>query len=238
MVAVDYTDLLKITLPHNRHHFGDVLVVTTPGGDARDVARENGAEVFETGAFYDDGAAFNKWKALELGLDWFGRHGWMVLIDADVLWPRELPAGWEPQFGHLYTPRRRMYDIIGPLEAGIPPEADWTKWPLHRQEREFAGYSQIFHAEDEALGPPPWHEQNWRHAGGADSFFQQKWPEARKVRPPWEVLHLGPAGENWCGRVTPLLSGETPAAAGHRADLLAHFRRGRRATRSFDGEKL
>ena len=38
--------------------------------------------------FYADGAAFNKWKALELALDSYGRRGWLCVMDADVIWPQ------------------------------------------------------------------------------------------------------------------------------------------------------
>lgn len=219
LVAVDYTDLLSITLSYNRHHFDDVMVVTDHHGydELLPLVRQHVATVYATDAFYDNGAFFNKWKALEEALDVFGRHGWLCVMDADVLWPKEIPAEikWHKRIGNLYTPRRRMWDewpavphmLAGAAaywsekaEALIPVEKEWSRFPLHRQDKEFAGYSQIFHADDPALGPPPWHQTNWIHAGGADSFFQAKWSEAKKVRPPFEVLHLGPAGVNWFGR--------------------------------------
>jgi hypothetical protein len=65
----------------------------------------------------------------------------------------------------------------------IPPENEWTKYPIHRNTKEWAGYSQIFHADDPVLGQPPWYDISWSHAGGADSAFQHKWTEDKKIRP-------------------------------------------------------
>src|SRR5580692_269178 len=88
LVSVDYADILAVTLPYNRHHFDEVYVVTTPGSEDGRVAKQLGAEVWGTTAFYDDGAVFNKWKALEEALDVMGRDGWLCVMDADVLWPK------------------------------------------------------------------------------------------------------------------------------------------------------
>lgn len=204
MVAVDYADLLSITLPYNRHQFEDVMVVTTPGDDeVADLTRQYDAQLYVTDSFYNDGAYFNKWLALEEGLGEYGRHGLLCLMDADVLWPKKIPPS-EYQNGILYAPRRRMMETV---MLPIPSEEQWPCFRHHYQWREFAGYSQIFHAADPHLGDPPWHETDWRHAGGADSFFQMKWPESDKIRPAWDVLHLGLAGKNWCGRVTPYIDG-------------------------------
>jgi hypothetical protein len=292
LVSVGYTDLLRITLPYNRQHFDDVLVVTSPA-DAPNVeplADESRARLFVTDAFYRDGADFNKWLALEEGLDFYGREGWLCLMDADVLWPRGLSV--EPTAdgarmfdtvsarlkrqrvpGYLYTPLRRICPLPlrlrpdpdcpvcygrgwngtdGPLGAwqtcpltcsGLrpPPEKEWCQYPLHRNAAEWAGYSQIFHASDPVLGPPPWHDVTWRHAGGADSFFQEKWPASRKVRPPFEVLHLGEAGVNWCGRAGPLADGSLPeGAVEKRAKLSRYWRRrlGKTGPDRFRHEKL
>lgn len=225
LVSVDYADLLGLCLPYNLHHFDEVWVVTSPRDEASQrVAMRHGANLVLTDLFYANGATFNKWAALEHGLDCMGRMGWITIMDADVVWPTEIPkfeAWLKP--GCLYTPERYM----APLLPEIPEERTWSRFPRHRN-REFAGWTQIFHADDPRLGKAPWHETNWKHAGGADSFFQRKWPEANKVRPPFEVLHLGEAGVNWCGRATSYLDGTTPEGAEEKIQTLKRFRASRR----------
>lgn len=251
LVSVDFADILALTLPYNRHHFDDVCVVTTSGDVATiRVAAANDAWCYCTDAFYKDGADFNKWLALEEGLDYFGRIGWTCIMDADILWPKNAtdlmraPLAWSSlpaalQCGNLHTPLRRMWHR--PSDT-IPSESDWKKFPLHRQQHEFAGYTQIFHADDPVLsGLGHWHETDWRHCGGADSFFQAKWPQERKVRPPFEVLHLGESGINWCGRATPYLDGTLPAEQVQRITRVRGYvqdRQGKSGTARFRHEKV
>jgi hypothetical protein len=233
MVCVDYSDLLAITLPRNRHHFDEVWVVTSFGDkQTRDVCRANDARIFCTDAFWDGGAQFNKWKALEQGLDRMGRGGWLCLMDADVIWPKSL-GGWSTELlyvGTLCSPLRRMLDPLPMpfLSENVPDERDWNRFPIHRNVNEWAGYSQMFHANDLTLGDPPWHDICWRHAGGADSFFQARWRRERKIRPPWECLHLGSAGENWCGRASRLMDGKMPDGAEEKRAIVAAMWRERR----------
>lgn len=256
IISVDYSDLLAVTLPWNRHHFEQILVVTSNrdvdtinlvyGWHREDPNRVNW---FSTDAFYERGAIFNKWAALEKALDLFGRRGWLCLKDADVLWPKEISLDLVP--GKLYSPLRRMLPLTNPHlrfahAAGpelycFPPENQWGAYAIHRNVNEWAGYTQLFHANDPVLGAPPWHEVNWKHAGGADSFFQQKWSPANKVRPSWELLHLGEAGQNWMGRSTPLLDGGRLAQADQRRAQMNQLwidRRGRDGPARFDHEKL
>lgn len=260
LVSVDYTDLLAVTLPYNRHHFDQVVIVTSQADypHVLPVARQHGADVFSTDSFYKDGATFNKWRALEEGLDWMGRTGWLCIMDADVLWPKSIC--WYSDGGDLFTraktvvhaddgycrlvsgqlcsPLRRMFPD---LTQRIPQENEWKDYPVHRNVAEWAGYSQIFHASDPVLGSPPWHETNWKHAGGADSFFQAKWDPKNKIRPPFEVLHLGPAGENWCGRSTAYLGGAMPDKHREKAKKVRQFISSRKRTAKgidYSGEKL
>lgn len=232
IVSVEYADLLALTLPYNRHHFEQVLIVTTPEDEnTLAVAEANGADVFQTRLFYDKGAKFNKWAALEAGLDVLGRDDWICLIDADILWPKEISFRYEP--GRLYSPFRRM---MTDLSKPIPNESTWGQFWRHRDE--FAGYTQIFHADDPVIGQPPWHQINWSHAGGADTFFQHKWPPDKKVRPNWECLHLGDVATNWCGRVTPMISGDTVEQATERSRTLNEYMRRRRTNGNYDHEKI
>lgn len=257
LVSVEYTDCLRVTLPYNRHHFDRVVVATSPtdAPNIADLCAENRVELCVTDAFYRSGAKFNKWLALEEGLDVLGRDGWLCVMDADVLWPKDLPVcvrgewlemgyglgsgrhvGLKP--GHLCTPRRRMFPTVPVLP---PEESTWTDYPLHPV-TEFSGYTQIFHARDPVLGAGPWYQTNWTHAGGADSFFQKRWSSVKKVRPPFEVLHIGEAGVNWCGRVSEV-DGVKPPDAPSRRDALnrfMHARRGRRGHGAdpYRGEKV
>lgn len=231
IVSVDYSDILQITLPYNRGNFSEVCVVTSTKDypNVQAIADPLACKVVATDLFYAKGAVFNKWAALEFGLDCFGRKGWMCLLDADILWPQHASASLLRilRSGFLYCPRRRMITDVTGLTAP-PPEETWGNYPLHRQEREFAGYSQIFHGSDPVLGSPPWHDTSWIHAGGADSFFQAKWPESRKIRPGFQVLHLGSSGMNWCGRSSAYLDGKMPEKGQERYQRLQQFMQGRR----------
>lgn len=223
LVSVDYADLLSVTLPFNRHHFSEVLIVTTPQDIAtQQVAANCNAQVHLTESFYDNGADFNKWKALEEGLDKFGREGLLCIMDADILWPKQqLLDSWF-ELGYLYTPKRRLlYNLAYTKEVALN-ENQWYKVPV-ANEPQWAGYTQIFHANDYHLPVAPWHELNWRHAGGADSGFQDLWPASNKVRPAWTVIHLGVAGMNWCGRATPYLDGTTNTSATDRRERMHNY---------------
>ena len=226
ITCVDFSDLLAVTLPYNRHHFARVVVVTTTTDyQTHEVAVSNHATPFATDAFYDNGAMFAKYRALEQGLDFLGREGWLAIMDVDVLWPKN--AHHDYQHGCLYTPKRRMLKDLSELAAGVPAEEKWTQYPYYHYLLEWSGYTQIFHTSDPALGPPPWHETDWIHAGGGDSFFQMKWPADKKLRPSWDCLHLGDAGTNWTGRVTARLDGTVPVGAGNRLLELRQLLRGR-----------
>lgn len=272
LVCVDMADLLSVCLPYNRHHFDRVTVVTSLKDRATmDVAEANHGDIHATDVFWERGANFNKWAALEQGLDAMGREGWLTIMDCDVLWPKSLkvtgngkwlelwnvgnnreprsPCQYVSQLspGQLCTPLRRM--TPWPCDfATLEDESGWQRFPLHPQQHEWAGYSQTFHCDDPHLscincGCPrnyhkdrrqgiehpnlfteceafAWHQTDWSHCGGADSFFQARWPADRKVRPPFECLHLGDSGVNWCGRVTPLVDGSVPEGAEERRNQL------------------
>jgi hypothetical protein len=221
VVSVDFADLLRVTLAYNRHHFSDVMVVTTPEDQAsQDAAKACGADVYTTDSFYEKGAVFNKHKPLEEGLSAMGRYGWICLLDADVLWPKNVPDT-TLEAGHIYGCRRRIAEEVPEI---IP--SNWSDCPIYLPKNKWlGGFTQIFHSQDRHLPTPPWHETNWRHAGGADTMFQQRWPKSHRHFLPFEVLHLGEVGLNWCGRVSPYLDGSVPEEAAERRETLKRFTR-------------
>lgn len=199
IVSVQYADFLSWTLPTNRHHFDQVVVVTSTTDQETVEAASPHAQVIQTDAFTENLAKFNKYAGIELGLDAIGRSGWIAVMDADILLPGEL-KGVQMQPGNLYVPFRRMCHNCPP-----PAESDWRNFPRDRVPPpwHFLGYCQIFHASDPVLGNPPWHGSGHKSAARGDMIMMEHWPRERRIRPGWEVLHLGEARKNWNGRVTP-----------------------------------
>ena len=208
ITSVGFADFLALTLPYNRHHWGQVCVLTTPADtDTQKVAVANNAFFFATDNFYKDGAKFNKFLALEECLDHFGRHGIICLVDADVFWPRSVPfSNWRR--GHIYSFKRRR--LLLDTTAPIPPEPEWQHLPLDPQFGECLGFTQIFHSNDPHLGRPPWHRIDITHAALGDSYFQARWPLRNRIWIDQDVLHLGNYANNWLGRVVQHRDGSIP----------------------------
>jgi hypothetical protein len=191
---VDYADLFRHAIACNRHHFTESLVVTAPHDlPTQQLAAEFDLMLHITDAFYRDDAYFNKYRALEEGLDLFGRSDWMLILDADIFLPQQLPP-YDYQVGKLYTPLRRMIPGLP-----LPVEDDWKTFPYCEWQAEWSGYFHLFHADDPHLPEGHWYETTWKHAGGADSMLERRWGLKDKVRPLFDVAHVGPGGHNWCG---------------------------------------
>lgn len=86
--SVDYGDFLAWTLPHNRHQFDNMVVVTTPKDKrTQDICQHYHVRCVQTEAFYQDGRAFNKAAAINVGLKSLKRDAYVVHLDADILLP-------------------------------------------------------------------------------------------------------------------------------------------------------
>jgi len=215
-VCVGYDDFLRLTLPRTIQHVAELTVVTTPT-DTRTLELcqqySERVRVHTTDVFYAQGASFNKGAAIEETFELRGRDGWFLLLDADILLPETVPA-FELVSGKLYTPYRRIMSKVDGLTS--TPSVDPQQLQLRREPGHF-GYFQLFHAADPAISQLPWYQTDWVHAGGCDSVFEKRWAVKDKLRPPFEVIHLGDPDENWYGRTRPRLdNGEIPADAAAR----------------------
>lgn len=191
-----YARTLEICLIRNMRHFVECLIVTTPDDEAVKavVAKVPGARVFETTAFFEQGARFNKGLAFERAADHFGRHGWWVIHDADVLFPDAIPLD-QLQPDRLHGARRRVLEDVDKWHPGF----DWNSCPVRRDGGP-VGFAQILHADDPALaGKPCWYDVTFTHAGGGDAFLLTHWPASKKVVLNFDVLHLGPCDAHWFG---------------------------------------
>jgi len=219
VVSVQFDDLLAVTLHRNICHLEECLVVTSPQ-DLRTqelVKTIPHARCYVTDAFYRSGAAFNKGCALQEGLTELGQSGWILIWDADILFPNPMNLP-KLEIGKLYSPRRRILSDPTRWHHGF----DWElAVPSH--DKAFQGYFQLFHADDPVLTNKLWYSPMFNHAGGADGLFQSKWKEQDKIRPLFDVLHLGPRDRDWHGRISPRLDGELIEGAEERQVQMQAF---------------
>lgn len=220
IVCVEYHDYLAVSLPWNLQHFDHVLVVTTEADERTQevVNPTERASYYPTDAFYRHGAPFNKGAAIEEAFDVVGREGWICIMDADILLPKDATFDFTP--GDLHLAQRR----------NCPSLEEWSKlpeirrWPFVRDAHEAAGYFQAFHADDPVLRRRPWYPTHWIHAGGCDTDFHNRWPKGRRRYVKWTVLHIGESWQNWCGRYTPYADGNLPPQAEARKQEMADRR--------------
>lgn len=192
-----YDDIMCVTLPLNMRHFIECIVVTAPDDErTKAVCREvPGVRVFETDAFTRYGARFNKGLAMEEGFDALGRHGWILIWDADILLPDYFP--WpRVREGCVHGARRRVLED----PARWTPDLDWATAGDLTPDGMCIGFFQLFNGDDPAVrAKRPWYEVTFAHAGGCDAYFLTHWPHDRKRSLDYEVLHLGPVDTHWFG---------------------------------------
>lgn len=195
-VGAWYGKTLEVCLVRNMRHLSECLVVTTPEDrDVQAVARAvPGVRVLETDAFTRHGADFNKGLGLEEGFEALGRRGWILVHDADILLPNQLPvARIEP--GTLYGAKRRILEDPSRWCPGLD-----FRTCTPSQDGGPIGFFQLFHADDRFVkSKRPWYDVTFAHAGGGDAYFLEHWPHDRRVVLPIETLHLGPKDRNWFG---------------------------------------
>lgn len=202
-VSSGYGDLLRITLPLNMRFLDECVVVTSSGDkETQDIcAAIPNVRMHITDDFWSFGARFNKGLCVEQSFDVLGRHGWIAIWDADIIFPEEFVEHMDVsklEIGKLYGMPRRI--LLDPKQWH--PGYNWGR--THRTvDRDIPGYLQCFHADDPHITQLPWYDVTFAHAGGGDGYFASRWPRECKVKFDTNVLHLGPRDANWFGRATP-----------------------------------
>ena len=224
-VCVGYDDFLRLSLPRILPHVSQFLVITSSADKrTQDLVTEfsDKVKVYVTDVFYEQGASFNKGAAIEQGFDALGRDGWFLVMDADIVVPARLPQlSLRP--GYLYSSARRILsDVAGLTDVST---IDQESLPL-RKECSHYGYFQLFHSSDPLMRRRPWYDVDWMHAGGCDATFRKRWPKHKRIKLPFEVVHLGDPDRNWFGRVVPRIDNqEQDAEADERAAKLTALHR-------------
>lgn len=241
--AVEYDDILAITLPYTCRAFDTVSVVTSMAyyGVRELCDRVAGNErvwVMASPWFYTNDAPFNRGAAINDAIERRdpGFNDWVVVLDADVIVPADFRLLIDDK-SIIYGARRRM--LTDPTKFAL--YADPAKWPTLElmPDAEPYGYFQLFNVREcRRLSPDgTMYPCGWKSAAGSDDEFMRRWPADKRRWLPNEVLHLGQPGINWCGRVSRFVDGTLPDKSIERSAQLAEMLKLRNRDSNFSHER-
>jgi len=201
-VCVGYAEYLAIGIERWMAGLDSLTIVTTPDDQATlDLAEKFQARVLQTDLFYQDGASFNKGRALEFArrtaVPW---RDWILIFDSDIVpepnWLDRVQAARTLE-GYLHGAWRFDAGQIRDLH-----EIDTGHFPYFSGDAIGVGYFQLFHSGDRRANEPlPVIDTFWIHGGNYDNRFMDRW--RRQGLPIQKIdvrlVHVGER-DNWFGK--------------------------------------
>ena len=200
IVSVDYNDFLPITLENNIKIFDNITVVTSINDEeCQKICQKFNVNCVVTERMYDNGASFNKGKAINEGIKSLLNPNWILLLDADII----VPETFHESFKNNYTNINSLYVCNRIMFKEYESYLDWKYGSgLKGQVSKLngIGYFQLFNINSNCLQRIIYPETS-NNAAGSDISFRNKFTE--KVDLKIESIHLGISYQNWNGRKTP-----------------------------------
>ncbi len=190
IVSVDYNDYLLLTLVENKKIFENITVVTSEDDKlCQEICEKLDVNCVISHRLYEEGAIFNKGKAINDGIKSIEEPDLILLLDADIIVTDEINT-YLLSDDCLYTSSRKIYkdyksfidkvNFIDEVDKGF-------------------GFFQLFCFNNLINKKMPFPE-NSNSAEGSDLTFRDKFSSRSSIGK--EVIHLGDTRKNWKGRTT------------------------------------
>ena len=194
IVSVNYNDFLLPTLTRNIETFDNITVVTSNEDKmCQMICEKFKVNYITTDIMYDEGAKFNKGKAINLAINSIKDPGFILLIDADIIVKDRINTEYLDT-ETLYTSDRWMcetYDDLYKWETDVNSLKKHIKNEIDRG----LGFFQLFHYS-KAISYPETSE----NAAFSDLLFRDKFTQKQTIKN--QIIHLGKSYTNWDGRKT------------------------------------
>lgn len=228
-ICNQYSDFLSWHLLFNKKHFDNYVVVTTHDDvETHKVCEFYGVRCVHTNVMDD---AFNKGKAINVGLSQLSRKGFIAHIDSDIL----LPPRTREMLEYAKLQPEGLYGILRMNVVGFDNWANFVASPKLQHEMEIYVHADAFpmspiisktwddipFAFDKGYVPIGYFQLWGEHDGQrrvyseehdscarSDMLFGLQWPrEKRQLVPEVIAYHLmtedlDVQGKNWAGRKT------------------------------------
>lgn len=189
IVSVSYNDFLLVSLEKNSKIFENITVVTSSSDFlCQKICRKFGVKCVVTDTMYEDGAVFNKGKAINAGIDSISDPDYILLLDADVLVMNRIDLhSLDDEF--LYTSDRYIVPDYDSYQKYISGDLDKDNAFVLNIDQGL-GFFQLFNAR---IGYP----ESSYDASLCDIIFRDSFDKRKGIDN--TILHLG-KDSNWKGR--------------------------------------
>jgi len=211
-VCMNYADFLAHSMPLNKPHFDNWIVVTEPGDrHTQDVCRYYGVNFLTTYSAELHKNEFHKGVCVTEGIEKLEKSDWLILIDADtILQPNfrqvieELNINDELDKTCLYTIDRVRFESFDEwMEFHTRPTFNLGNRP---RDGRFClpnfvptGFFQMWNVKETGILQ---YIHQWVKCGGEDIRFSYLWPRNKRIFiPETTCYHISSGPEcNWTGR--------------------------------------
>lgn len=221
-VCINFADFLAETLPRNRGQFQRWVVVTSEEDNkTKQVCLNNNAEIVVTERHKENGADFNKGKAINDGLRYCRRRGWLCHVDADIVLPDEfgqrLPRLVTSAAGHCHA----VHCIYGIHRLMCE---SYRLWQQYLWEENLGLFSQECERRSGVHLPVGffqlwsgllnrWYPEHIPTATTSDLEFSKQWHPHQRRHLDERCIHLSSVPHerwlNWRGRTSPVWGAST-----------------------------
>ena len=190
IVSVNYNDFLLISLENNSKIFENITVITSSNDFlCQKICEKFKVKCIVTDVMYEDGALFNKGKAINEGIRSIVDPDYILLLDADIVVMEKIDA-YSLEDDVFYTSDRYMVNNFDSYQSYISGDLDKDSFLL--DDEKGYGFFQLFNYVQDIKYPEFSNDASTDDIIFRDSFNLRKSIEKK-------ILHLG-LDSNWKGR--------------------------------------
>jgi GR25 family glycosyltransferase involved in LPS biosynthesis/mannosyltransferase OCH1-like enzyme len=199
IISVNYNDYLIVSLSNNVKIFDNITVVTSPDDlMCQKICEKFGVNCLVTNVMYENGANFNKGKAINKGIESIVDPNFILLLDADIVITDKIDID-ELIDDNFYISDRwicRDYNFYKRFIDGEIEISDIGKCENNKG----LGFFQLFNINNNSIDKSKVFPEISDDAAWSDLMFRDKFTKRKTIKN--DVIHLGDPYMNWNGRRT------------------------------------
>ena len=199
IVSVNYNDYLLVSLSHNIKIFENITVVTSSDDlMCQKICEKFGVNCIITDVMYENGAKFNKGKAINKGIESIIEPDFILLLDADIIVNDKIKLE-NIIDDNFYISDRWLckdYNSYKRFKDGEITIENIGKCENNKG----LGFFQLFNINNNVIDKNKVFPENSNDAAWSDLMFRDKFTKRQTIEN--DIIHLGDPYMNWNGRRT------------------------------------